>query len=134
MKEGKRMSNKTGEMLKKLRKERGVTLQVVADAIGCSPSYLHRLENNSRKNPSICTATKLAAFYDIDVSLLNSNDQMEIDCALIKVAMKQEIADELDTAIGKVKEGLVLFNQNDEQSKKAFIEVQKSLLYIQSLT
>lgn len=133
MKEGKRMSNKTGEMLKKLRKERGVTLQVVADAIGCSPSYLHRLENHSRKNPSIGTATKLATFYDIDVSLLNSNDQMEIDCALIKVAMKQEIADELDTAIGKVKEGLVLFNQNDEQSKKAFVEVQKSLLYMQTL-
>ena len=43
----------TGDLLKTLRKDKNYTLQAVADAIGCSPSYLHRLENNSRKNPSI---------------------------------------------------------------------------------
>ena len=67
-KEGKRMSNKTGEVLKGLRKERNLSLQDVADEIGCSASYLHRLENSTRKNPSMKMVQNLAEFYQVNLS------------------------------------------------------------------
>lgn len=134
MKAGEYMSTKTGRLLKQLRKERQLTLKEAAEAIGCSPSFLHRLENNTRKNPSFETATKLATFYDIDVNLLASDNSLEIDYAMVKMGMQKEIADEFEATIEKVKEGLTLFEQDSQKSKQAFIEVQKSLLFIKSLS
>lgn len=127
------MSTKTGKMLKQLRREKDLTLQSVADGVGCSPSYLHRLENNSRKNPSIQMAIKLADFYGINVSLLDSDNQEDIDNLVDKVIEKQVIIDELHNAIEEMKKGLCVLAQYPDQSRVSFVEVQKSLLYVQSI-
>ncbi|HBT59457.1 MAG TPA: hypothetical protein DEA45_01380 [Acholeplasmataceae bacterium] len=131
--ESRKKMSKTGELLKQLRQEKGLTLQEVANQIDCSPSFLHRLENNTRQNPSIHTASKLAAFYEIDVTLLAGTDQAQIAPHSLDFAMKKEIAEELAAAIEKMKEGFSLFDTETEENKQAFIEVQKSLLYVQSL-
>ena len=123
------MSTKTGKMLKELRKERGVTLQTVADAIGCSPSYLHRLENNDRKNPSFTTMTKLADYYKVDMSELTELSQGQ----MTDLMTSTEIHEEINRAVAQMKEGLDLHKRNDKHSIQKFIEVQKSLLYVQSL-
>ena len=128
-KEGKRMSNKTGEVLKGLRKERNLSLQDVADEIGCSASYLHRLENSTRKNPSMKMVQNLAEFYQVNLSEILAIDQGEMVEVIAAVELKETIETEINTAIENMKEGLALLNENN----KHFVEVQKSLLYIQSL-
>lgn len=121
-----------GELLKSLRKDRGYTLQVVADAVGCSPSYLHRLENSNRKNPSMKMGSKLAKFYEVDLSLLtgvepgvsNTSDMLDL---------KSSLSEELDLASNKVKEGLLELSRDPDVSKQLFVDAQKSLLYMKSL-
>ncbi|MFB5520495.1 helix-turn-helix domain-containing protein [Enterococcus casseliflavus] len=44
------MDKTVGMKLKEARVERGLTLQQVADEVGCSPSYIHRIERNDRKS------------------------------------------------------------------------------------
>lgn len=127
-KAGKRMG-KTGEVLKQLRVEKGLTLQGVADGIGCSASYLHRLENNSRKNPSMKMVQTLAEFYEVELNELLGIDQGEMLEVIAAVELKEAIETEINTAIEHMKEGLALLNENNEH----FVEAQKSLLYIQSL-
>lgn len=127
------MSTKTGKMLKQLRREKGLTLQSVADGVGCSPSYLHRLENNSRKNPSIAFASKLAEFYDVELSSLMGMDEQEMADLMVGSQFRQEIEEEINKAVAKMTQGLVAFSKESEESKQSFIEVQKSLLYIQSI-
>lgn len=127
------MSINTGEVLKQLRKERGLTMQDVANAIGSSASYIHLLEKGKRKNPGLSSAIKLADFYGVEVSTFIDFDQEQIVDALNSFETKKEIENELEKSILKMKEALSLFNQDTEQSKEEFIEIQKSLLYIQSL-
>lgn len=127
------MNSKIGIALKELRKERKLSLQEVADQIGCSASYLHRLENNSRKNPSIAFASKLAEFYDVELSSLMGMDEQEMADLMVGSQFRQEIEEEINKAVAKMTQGLVAFSKDSEESKQSFIEVQKSLLYIQSI-
>lgn len=127
------MVNKTGVMLKKLREDRRVTLQEVADAIGCSPSYLHRLENSTRKNPSMTMIQSLAEFYEIEIVDILGIDRSVLPEALAGIEFRETIATEINDAIENMKEGLDLIVSDGKQSKQKFIEVQKNLLYVQSL-
>ena len=47
--------------LKKIRKEKGITLEKLAEKSGLSAGYLCHLENGSRNHPSIETMEKIAA-------------------------------------------------------------------------
>lgn len=129
--------NSTGDLLKTLRKDKNYTLQAVADAIGCSPSYLHRLENNSRKNPSIRVAADLAQFYGIEASLLTGEKSEALTRMKMKVindtGLRSDILAEVETAITLIKEGLSCIESAPEISRQKLIDAQKSLLYIQSL-
>lgn len=128
-KEGKRMGKTTGDILHDLRLKNKYTLDQVAKAIDCSPSYLHRLENNSRKNPSMKMVQNLAEFYQVNLSEILGIEQGEMVEVVAAVELKEAIETEINTAIENMKEGLALLGKNNER----FVEVQKSLLYIQSL-
>jgi len=54
-----------GDLIKKLRDERNLSLQDVANAVGISASYICRLEKNERRNPSLYIVDKLASFFEI---------------------------------------------------------------------
>lgn len=122
----------TGELLRRLRKDNKYTLQTVADAVGCSPSYLHRLERSNRKNPSVKMASELSRFYDIDLSLLIGVDS-GVSNASDMLDLKESLSEELNLATEKIKEGILELERDPNASKKKFVEVQKSLLYMKSL-
>ncbi|MDK1716394.1 helix-turn-helix domain-containing protein [Dellaglioa algida] len=59
----------TGERIKKLRKDRGLTQSELAKEIGISRSYMSEIESDKR-NMSIKTLTKIATGLDISLSFL----------------------------------------------------------------
>lgn len=50
--------------LKKIRKEKGLTIIKLAELTGISAGYICHLENGSRTNPSIETMERIAAVLD----------------------------------------------------------------------
>ncbi|MEM5455830.1 helix-turn-helix domain-containing protein [Paraburkholderia rhynchosiae] len=56
------MATRLGEKLRKLRKERQLTLEKLAELAGMSKSYLWELENRESQRPS---AEKLTALADV---------------------------------------------------------------------
>lgn len=54
------MNEYFGKMLKKLRKERNLSLEELARQSGISASYINRLENNDRRSPSFNKVILLA--------------------------------------------------------------------------
>ncbi len=58
--------------LKRVRTLKGLTQQVVADGIDCSPTVYARYERGERE-PSIDTLLKLSAFFGVTVDYLLGN-------------------------------------------------------------
>jgi transcriptional regulator with XRE-family HTH domain len=52
--------------LKKLRDEKGYSLQTVANMTGLSGSYINRLESGERRKPSVDIIKKLAEAYEVE--------------------------------------------------------------------
>ncbi|WP_270565029.1 helix-turn-helix domain-containing protein [Clostridium beijerinckii] len=61
---------KLGEFLKKMREERGESLATVSEKIGISRSYINRLENSNRENPSLYSLSKITEYYGIPFSTI----------------------------------------------------------------
>lgn len=66
------MQNKSnlGDFLKQLRIERGDTLEAIESATGLSRSYVNRLENKSRHNPTLDSISRLIKYYKIPFSTI----------------------------------------------------------------
>ncbi|WHH58444.1 helix-turn-helix domain-containing protein [Petroclostridium sp. X23] len=60
---------KLGEKIKKIRKEKNLTLKDISNLVGISISYLSDVENN-RKNPSVESLTKISTALNIPTSVL----------------------------------------------------------------
>lgn len=58
--------------LKKIRIQKGLTQQEVADGINCSPNVYSRYERGDRE-PSIQMLLKLSEFFDVPVDYLLGN-------------------------------------------------------------
>lgn len=58
------------KILQILKEERGVSLTKIQIETGLSKSYLSRLANGSRDNPSLQVLERLADFFNTDVSSL----------------------------------------------------------------
>ena len=88
------------DILRILKEERGVSLSKIQIETGLSKSYLSRLANGSRNNPSLQVLSQLAEFFDTDVSSLlkdivivdndeeEQEDKQEIE---INVLFKEEL-------------------------------------------
>ena len=63
-----------GENIKKLRKEKGITLSNLAKQSGVSKSYLSNLERGLKKNPSIQIVESVAGVLNIDINELLDRD------------------------------------------------------------
>ena len=59
-----------GERLRKLRTQRGLSLDELAAKTGLSKAYLWRLETNPDVNPSIEVAQRLAAALEVTIGAL----------------------------------------------------------------
>jgi transcriptional regulator with XRE-family HTH domain len=63
-----------GDIIKKTRLEKNLSLTKLADLAGVSKAYLFNLENNNQKNPSLDIAQKIAKVLEIDPFLLLSEN------------------------------------------------------------
>ena len=54
-----------GKFLKKLRIDKGKTINDLQNETGISKSYLSKLENNTKDNPSLYTIGKLSEYFKI---------------------------------------------------------------------
>lgn len=63
-----------GENIKKLRKEKGITLSNLAKQSGVSKSYLSSLERGLKTNPSIQIVESVAGVLSIDINELLDRD------------------------------------------------------------
>ncbi len=92
-----------GNKLKKLRIERGLTQQTVADALGTSRSVYSQYENDERE-PSLRRMISISRFFMVSLDYLCSNDaRIQVDItdlddiqkariyAIIKESKLQEI-------------------------------------------
>ncbi len=72
------------ELLRAVRKQRGLTLEGLAERTGLTKSYLSKIER-SRSTPSIAVAIKVARALDVDVAQLFSErgdeDKIAVDRA-----------------------------------------------------
>lgn len=59
-----------GPFIKKLREQRGVTLMEIQNKTGVSASYINRIENKSRQNPSLENISRLVKYFEIPFSTM----------------------------------------------------------------
>ncbi len=64
------MENNLGNLLKEKRIQRGLSLKDVEEKTDITGSYLNRLENGSRTNPSSIIIKKLGEFYGIQEKVI----------------------------------------------------------------
>jgi len=67
------MSNKISDNLRKLRAQRGYSLEKVARLADLSLNTVVKIENGINKNPTIETITKLAKALDVAINDLIKN-------------------------------------------------------------
>lgn len=59
------MTTPFGEVVRRLREERGVTQKEMAAAIGVSPAYLSALEHGKRGKPSFDFLQRVAGYFNV---------------------------------------------------------------------
>lgn len=71
------LANILGEKIRKLRKEKGLTLDKLADLTGSSKSYIWELENKHPPRPSAEKLAKIAEQLDTTIEyLLDEGDEL----------------------------------------------------------
>jgi len=86
-----------GVRLKRLRDERRLTQQALADALGISLSYLNQIENNQRPL-TVAVLLKLNAAFGVDVQLFSDEDEARLVGELREVFASPAIGEEISAA------------------------------------
>lgn len=98
-------------LLRNVRKQRGLTLERLAERTGLTKSYLSKIER-SRSTPSIATALKVAQALDVDVTQLFSErsdeDKIAVDRAVDRSTDRQRYRAMASGMLGKAMSPFVL--------------------------
>lgn len=86
-----------GVRLKRLREERQLTQQALADAIGISLSYLNQIENNQRPL-TVAVLLKLNAAFGVDVQLFSGEDEARLVGELREALFDPGVGEEISSA------------------------------------
>lgn len=86
-----------GVRLKRLREERRLTQQALADAIGISLSYLNQIENNQRPL-TVAVLLKLNAAFGVDVQLFSGEDEARLVGELREALFDPGVGEEISSA------------------------------------
>lgn len=76
-----RVTTDLGEIVKKLRNERGLSRGELAERAGVSVSHLEKIETGLRK-PGINTFLKIMLELDVNISLHGTNGTVQENCIL----------------------------------------------------
>ncbi len=71
------MATPLGEKIRKLRRERKMSMEALATAADMSKSYLWELENNDDANPTMDKVTCLAKVLDVTPEFLAHDEQAD---------------------------------------------------------
>ncbi|BBY31995.1 DNA-binding protein [Mycolicibacter minnesotensis] len=106
-------------LLRTVRKQRGLTLEGLAERTGLTKSYLSKIER-SRSTPSIAVAMKVAQALDVDVAQLFSDrgdeDKIAIDRAAARSANPQRYQAVASGMLGKTMSPFVVLPSGDTTS------------------
>ncbi len=80
-----------GRKIKRLRLNRGLNLQDVANATGFTKGYLSRVEN-SKKAPPVSTLLTLANALGVNISVIFSEDENKTAITLVKKSERTTMA------------------------------------------
>lgn len=92
-----------GDRIKKLRKQKGISLTELADRADISKSYLSNIERNLNQNPSIHFLMKLSKPLDVSIEYLLTGTARKETLNTEKDLLDEEWQTILETAI---KEGI----------------------------
>ena len=81
-----------GSRLKELRLKKGVSLQVVADAVGASKPHIWELERGSSKNPSLDLVARLAKYFGVTVDYIAGLDEGGDEQSSSVLALARDLA------------------------------------------
>lgn len=102
------------EKLRKLRKEKGLSLDEVATATNGSKSYLWALETNNDKKPSADKLMEIAKFYGVTTDyLLNEDNDKPFDTAQKIFTRVKSLSEEDQKEIEKMVEAIINMKKND---------------------
>lgn len=100
--------------LSKLRDERGVSLQTVADAVGVSKAHIWEMERGKAANPSMDLVRRLADYYKVSIASLVEEDihAEDADQELAAMFRKAQGLSDRDRAVLKGMLDTLLSNQD----------------------
>ncbi|WDL98865.1 helix-turn-helix domain-containing protein [Alicyclobacillus sp. ALC3] len=134
-KDGREIPDSVGARIRYLRKQLNLSLKDLERMTGVSPSYINRLENNSRKAPSVPIIYKLAPVLGVspqELMEMNEEEQREKDLielvlthhytlhndVQVNQAMKDSLAEMLQTVLSsdldgknKVRDSIVIIEK-----------------------
>lgn len=78
------MSNSLGEKIRRLRKEKDLTIEQLADQTDSSKGYIWELENRDTRKPSAEKLIKIAAILNVDIEFLLDDSKDTPDDNVLK--------------------------------------------------
>ena len=72
------MSNSLGEKIRRLRKEKDLTIEQLAEQTDSSKGYIWELENHDTRKPSAEKLIKIAAILNVDIEFLQKKLNVEV--------------------------------------------------------
>jgi transcriptional regulator with XRE-family HTH domain len=103
--------------IKKLRKEKGLTQQELADEIGLHITHLSRIENG-HLTPSLDVFKKLAAIYDVSTDFLLNEAEENYDVKIRDKTLAEKIR---------------LIDNLEEDDRKALVQIINTMLTKQKM-
>lgn len=126
-----------GELIKRLRKERDVSLYDVERETGVSASYINRLERENRDNPSMEYVSRLSRYYGIPITIIQDlfpgafRDEEDDYGSLGELVMKNEFFFANDKATIDVKlslQKIIKVIEDSVASKQSLRTLEANLL------
>jgi len=120
-----------GNNMRSIRKEKGMTLQQIADIMGCSPQLISQYESGKRQ-PKLETQKKIAAALGCEVSDIDGNSRVNLDkrrpydIAIQKYQNNEELTEEEEQAIIEYVES----GQLEKETEKIKQIAQKAYNYV----
>ena len=84
------MEKELGERIRKLRKERGLTLEELSSLCGLTPGYLSKIENGKTSLP-IATLSKIAKALNVEIMDFFDTSEKEASLVLTKVDERKQV-------------------------------------------
>ena len=107
------MSNPLGEKIRKLRKEKGLTLDRLAEMTGSSKSYIWELENKNPPRPSADKVSKIAEALGVTADFLFNSDKSAPDADVLDAAFYRQYRKLPDDTKEKIRQMVQVWGKDE---------------------